>query len=119
METCFGWEVRVRLERDFENHCCLYSICPRQTKEILSPSFLVFSQETEQKLNIFVCFLCLGCYIFRSLGYSLVPTFPPLLPTQHSEKVKFRIDPVFHINNLLTSSMIYDDKLFLMLSLTP
>lgn len=58
METCFGWEVRVRVERDFENHCCVYSICPRETKETLSPPLLVFSQETTKMK--YLCFFVLA-----------------------------------------------------------
>lgn len=42
MERCLGWEVRVRIERNFETSCCPYSICLRRTKGIFLSSFGIF-----------------------------------------------------------------------------
>lgn len=60
MEKRLGWEVRVRIKRNFETSCYPYSICLRQTKGIfLSSSFGIFSRNLI-KLEYFCMFFGLA-----------------------------------------------------------
>lgn len=53
MERCLGWEVRVKIERNFETSCCPYSICLRWAKGIFLSSSFGISLRNLIKLEYF------------------------------------------------------------------